>query len=404
MTTIQVNRSSSLLQVATALGCDVEELIDLNNIVEMPVNCAMELDHLRVPAQLNSSAHGFGMVATVAEAAQRCRATLVKRPIPTTLGCPPRPKRLIENPFRRIRHAIDAETSRVSELGDLGGVDIMTAIDDSSTRNILKDIAAEVATPWLKSLTSCNHVFDQAATFEPIPRGPMHHALAHPIPSASYSSERSLDPAEAAIVEFLVLDGGSRVKECWEVLSSSPLKILRDAIDCNMRSLPHAVTSNSMMFIHGTFFVDDSVPDGEFCDLSEPIRHWVLDDHSRPYGSCQVFSMNTTPIDHIVMRMGETCLFRHIGHCDHLFVFRNVRLPNAGDKRSDFPRRTFLAQERALLCDVCSRAPARLAVYGDTLCPFHPTVLCRRCTDLLHPSGSEPPGTVSFQLPSGVLC
>jgi hypothetical protein len=200
----------------------------------------------------------------------------------------------------------------------------------------------------------------------------------------------STAPVGAADAEVVidVADRGNAgaLGERWVALASQPLSVLRDALGCQRDLLPYPSSGNALIFAGGAFFVDQRPRD--FADMSAPIREFgAAVDAPGPFTACPVYPMDT-PFADVVLHIGEQCVVRHYGLCDHTFAVTRVRplpAPAAQLQRSAYPHRVFVAPQPVTLCDVCRTTPASVATYGDRLCPTNPTLFCAECCAMLHP-------------------
>ncbi|KAI5689531.1 snRNAactivating protein of 50kDa MW C terminal [Leishmania braziliensis] len=196
-------------------------------------------------------------------------------------------------------------------------------------------------------------------------------------------------------------------REVWAVLSCQPLVALLDAIDCPTTRDPLTTSRNAFLFIRGVFYIDDRHRShGDFADLSEVIRrNDPLQDASsfhalehQGFARCPVRSAAETAFKDLNVKMGESCLLRHCGGCDHYFFLSHVRSLTGYPRteRHEFPHRVAKARDQARRCLLCRLFPATVVLYEDPLSPESPAFYCAVCFDLLH-SGDTPEEAAQYQ-------
>ncbi|CAJ1993284.1 small nuclear RNA gene activation protein (SNAP) 50 [Leishmania donovani] len=196
-------------------------------------------------------------------------------------------------------------------------------------------------------------------------------------------------------------------REVWAVLSCQPLVALLDAIDCPATRDPLTTSRNAFFFIHGVFYIDDRHrAQADFVDLSEVIRgNDPLQDASsfhapehQGFSRCPVKSAAETAFKDLNIKMGESCLLRHCGGCDHYFFLSHARSLSGYPRkeRHEFPHRVAKVRDQARRCLLCRLFPATIALYEDPLSPESPAFYCAVCFDLLH-SGDTPEEAAQYQ-------
>ncbi|KPA86576.1 putative Small nuclear RNA protein activation protein 50 [Leptomonas pyrrhocoris] len=184
-------------------------------------------------------------------------------------------------------------------------------------------------------------------------------------------------------------------RETWAVLSCQPLTALLDAVDCATVRDPLHTSRNALFFIHGAFYIDDRHRDAhDFQDLSKVIcTNDPLQDpltfeaaEHQGFGRCPVKSAATTTFKELEVKMGEYCLLRHCGGCDHYFYLSHVRSLRGYPRkeRAEFPHRVAKVRDQARRCLLCRLFPSTVVVYEDPLSPESPAYYCAVCFDVLH--------------------
>lgn len=367
-----------------------QQLLEYTADETLPIGTEIQL-----PPQLFVRGHCYGAYFNVHNAGEKLRRAQNSPLLSAPLLKPP--TRRLVSPVQRLVTAIREEAEKYSdEVGEENAGDPLL-VDCRPVQKEIEKIASELSQCELHSfqvkeiITRCSIKRKDNV---------LHSSTLQTVPDSCR------DPVEhgATVVSITVLEPHSitSVQEVWTVVEAQPLTVLTDAIQCKTSLLPYPAMKNSFLFIAGCFYIDDREPDA--VDLSEVIRKWR---NGAAYGSCPALSQSKTTFGDLHIKFNEMCVFRHNGNCDHYFFFSAVDLlPKQEGQltRANFPRRTFLAPERAAMCDVCSHLPATIIVYGDRLTPRNPTLFCPACYEVLHTDGEgreKNDGFVKYELPQG---
>lgn len=212
----------------------------------------------------------------------------------------------------------------------------------------------------------------------------------------------------------------SYVSEEWLVLGGTPLCDLRDAIYClmdenvrsvdmyynNMREQQGSDRKNiydqgAYFYIEGTFYEDRRHDPGE--DLSRPIVEYLKTQSTSVIGKAGVeraaldnsfncVSMEDSCFSDLTIRLGTSApaLFCHQRCCEHLIVFKDVRLYNPlSDPRfvDQYPFKICspgVSLEHRRQCEVCETSSANKVTYEDVRTPHSPFYWCEQCFDKMH--------------------
>ncbi|GMT00755.1 hypothetical protein PENTCL1PPCAC_22929, partial [Pristionchus entomophagus] len=184
-----------------------------------------------------------------------------------------------------------------------------------------------------------------------------------------------------------------KVTDKLQLLGSSTLLDVKNAFQCpsdvsfaqDMSTiLPHPQYlakyrfPNSYFFIHDTFYVDDSVCDAEYTDLSEIVREWARDKSF--IGVMKVASMSKTRLVDIKARLGMPYLYVHQGQCEHLICFTDLRLWESRDMpHSYYPIKMQEKNFRRVCCIGCKMNTAEWVIIQSDRLPLTPAFVCHNC-------------------------
>jgi snRNA-activating protein complex subunit 3 len=212
----------------------------------------------------------------------------------------------------------------------------------------------------------------------------------------------------------------SYVSEEWLVLGSTPLCALRDAIYClmdeNVRSVDtyynnmreqqgsdrrNIYDQGAYFYIEGTFFEDRRHDPEE--DLSRPILEYlktqskyidriVGSERGAVDSSFNCVSMEDSCFSDLTIRLGPSApgLFCHQRCCEHLIVFKDVRLHNSLSDPKFLDQYPFkicspgVSLEHRRQCEVCETSSANKVTFEDVRTPHSPFYWCEQCFDKMH--------------------
>lgn len=212
----------------------------------------------------------------------------------------------------------------------------------------------------------------------------------------------------------------SYVSEEWLVLGSTPLCDLRDAIYClmdeNVRSVDtyynnmreqqgsdrrNIYDQGAYFYIEGTFFEDRRHDPEE--DLSRPILEYlktqskyidriVGSERGAVDSSFNCVSMEDSCFSDLTIRLGPSApgLFCHQRCCEHLIVFKDVRLHNSLSDPKFLDQYPFkicspgVSLEHRRQCEVCETSSANKVTFEDVRTPHSPFYWCEQCFDKMH--------------------
>lgn len=213
----------------------------------------------------------------------------------------------------------------------------------------------------------------------------------------------------------------SYVSEEWLVLGSTSLCDFRDAIYClmdknvqnveeyynNMREQQGSDTKKiydrgAYFYVEGTFFEDRRHNPAE--DLSKPILEYLekqvrtsstassRNSKDLEGNSFNCISMEGICFNDLTVRLGSSApgLFCHQRCCEHLIVFKDIRLHNPLSDPKYVDQYPFkicspgVSLEHRRQCEVCETGSANKITYEDVRTPHSPFYWCEECFDKMH--------------------
>lgn len=180
------------------------------------------------------------------------------------------------------------------------------------------------------------------------------------------------------------------------VLGSQKLTDLRDNIICindlsvcqdlsaspqlrHLTHLPNAAREfpSGFLYINGVFYSDMRNPNAK--DYSETIKLWA--EKRTEIGPMTTKKMEDTYVRDLEPRLGYPYVFVHLGNCEHIVVFVDVRLKHKQDVQdpSCYPINWGQPVKLATKCSLCSLNLANWIAKGDPRLPQENSLLCDCC-------------------------
>lgn len=190
--------------------------------------------------------------------------------------------------------------------------------------------------------------------------------------------------------EFVICKPNSLEEmETWAVLSCQKLTTLISAIRCPFEAKLNSLHS-SFLFVGGSFYID-----GEE-DISRTIRTFnpgsELDvEGNASFASCPVKVAKQVTFGELALRLGQLCVFRHFGTCDHYFYLRGVKSLFSPQMTKDhhlYPLCIEKRREVVIRCVLCKKFPSSVALYEKHESSALPLYLCDICYELFY-EGTE---------------
>ncbi|EGG18980.1 hypothetical protein DFA_02223 [Cavenderia fasciculata] len=176
----------------------------------------------------------------------------------------------------------------------------------------------------------------------------------------------------------------SKIQE-FLVIGSQKLTDLRDKIYCMRDNILDGWKRKSCFFFINNVFYND-LREPENIPYSNTINEWILKKGDTSGGSFLERDMSLYCFNEMDISIGEKYLYCNQGNCEHILVFKQMRLINAKDsfKRSDYPIETYHAKLRRKKCKVCEIYPAKFVTVGDKLVDETPYFFCEECYRIFH--------------------
>lgn len=187
----------------------------------------------------------------------------------------------------------------------------------------------------------------------------------------------------------------------FRVLGSQNLTELRDTIPCTLDQqpigkytedpfLPQDIVCKDLFkaghfFIENTFYHDHRV-ESSVNDLSKPIlAHAKENDIEIPENVREV-NMEDFTFDDLNLCLGCPYLYVHQGNCEHIMIFKDIRLLHPMDcmSRSSYPIAMSRSRTKSEACKVCDHLHAKWMTTNDELSDQNPSFFCDPCFKMLH--------------------
>lgn len=201
-----------------------------------------------------------------------------------------------------------------------------------------------------------------------------------PVSQIYSSAQRKMSP--------FVLDQQMKVLGCQKLIK------LRESINCvsdiavigdfsENPDLPQInrskdIYKSGFFFINNTFYNDLSNPNNR--DYSEVIVKWAKEPN-RGIGPFQKKLMEETNFIDLDIQLGYPYLYLHQGNCEHLIVFKDLRLIHPDDSHviNHYPMYQETYSKKSLHCMICENRIVRWITYDNSRLPYDPFFFCNSC-------------------------
>ncbi|KAF9966611.1 small nuclear RNA activating complex, polypeptide 3 [Mortierella alpina] len=126
-------------------------------------------------------------------------------------------------------------------------------------------------------------------------------------------------------------------------------------------------------------------------DYGEVIIDWVANNPERKldpdFANLRKKHMHDTLIQDLSIRINHPYLLVHQGNCEHLLIFRDLRLfSHRYDdlNRLSYPKPVFKSKQIRHCCRMCNTNPAFYITIDDRLAGETPSYFCEECYDVFH--------------------
>ncbi|OQR94793.1 snRNA-activating protein complex subunit 3 [Achlya hypogyna] len=176
-------------------------------------------------------------------------------------------------------------------------------------------------------------------------------------------------------------------------LASQSLLTLANSIYCVAHAHLKNFDSGCKLFYMDKVFMDPVLPEG-YGGTHYPgeIRYWMdslpmLRLHEQfPGFKSRPLSMATTRLGDLDLRFDVPYLFLHLGSCEHVLYFRNMRLLHDGDETDigEYPIRLHTSGRVHQKCLICHNHAAKHVTFDDPLALEDPMFYCESCYFMAH--------------------
>lgn len=222
------------------------------------------------------------------------------------------------------------------------------------------------------------------------------------VQAGSESAERITGPEVVLSVALYHPIKITKVQE-FLVTGKQTLSELRDKIYCPSDSIvvgehsenPEFTTlttakdicPSGFIFIEGVFYNDRRHELSR--DYSKVIMDWTNRKHGGQlprYGVCNSKRMEVTRFEDLAIKLGYPYVYVHQGNCEHLLIFRDLRMLHMDDPQiiSGYPFRVFRTRPKRQRCMICSIYVAKWVTRNDLLMSEDPSLFCEKCFKSLH--------------------
>lgn len=126
-------------------------------------------------------------------------------------------------------------------------------------------------------------------------------------------------------------------------------------------------------------------------DYSQIILDWVEESPERKrqpgFGNLQKKYMHDPQIHQLSVRLNQPYLFVHQGDCEHILMFRDLRLYSQRHddlNRLSYPRQVYKGKTTSHMCKMCKINKAFYVTVDDRLAGETPCYFCEQCYDSFH--------------------
>ncbi len=198
----------------------------------------------------------------------------------------------------------------------------------------------------------------------------------------------------------------------FQVDGSQMLSSLKDSMSCLSDSVQLSVEHRSPRHRSGYFFIENvfynDLRDPECIDYSEfvffilqmlvkvkltrpcrPIIQWIQTKEraSQPgLGMYETARIDQVRFIDLTLRLNYPYLYCHQGNCEHLLIFKEIRLVHPTDPphQVSYPLQTYLTKTMPPVCQICQLFPGERVTWNDLGAPDQPYVWCHQCFQEFH--------------------
>uniref|UniRef100_T1IMF6 snRNA-activating protein complex subunit 3 n=1 Tax=Strigamia maritima TaxID=126957 RepID=T1IMF6_STRMM len=186
-----------------------------------------------------------------------------------------------------------------------------------------------------------------------------------------------------------------KMEQQFKVLGSQKLTVLRDKFIClgdnsilkdcsdhpdlKLDNKAKDVFTSGLFYINGTLYND--MRNAQSRDNSRAIIEWANEYTDMEIGPFESRLMEETRFLDLKLRLGYPYLYQHLGDCEHLMVFQDVRLMNCEDCQdvARYPIVSGVSCRHRVICMVCRHLTAKWVTTGNRRLNADPFFFCDSC-------------------------
>lgn len=394
--------STTLLDISQKNQFFVSDLLSLNpDIIDGSGLVALECGtEVKLPKTLRArgTAQGPAFIIKDEETRLQLLDEAVKKRC-TLMNPLPLPRRKIQSQTETILSHAYAEANRqldtvseaIARMGETHGADesmvkkqVHHLVDVTSVQKKMMELERQFSPEnvHLHSYKESNQVLMLESTSRRSESVATPNVRPH---SSSSDNNNTCDHEHTHRWEFVVCRPNSlETQETWAVLSCQKLTTLMSVISCSFRDrLPDM--ESAFLFVNGTFYVDGQEDLSEVIRLFDPTSVKGGVGENKSFYDCPVRRAAEVTIGELKLRVGEMCVFRHLGKCDHYFYLEGVsdlRIPGVSKDAAYYPAQISKKREKVIRCLYCKTFPSTVAVYENKSPTDSPIYVCDICYEL----------------------
>lgn len=146
---------------------------------------------------------------------------------------------------------------------------------------------------------------------------------------------------------------------------------------CFLEFITNNDLKHALFYINKNIYVDN-LPDEVTKNHAKTMKEWTQT-HGHFIGD--ILSMDTKLLD-LEVRIGEPYVYQHLGQCEHLFIFNEIKFAQTNDclGKHSYPRVISVAKEKLKNCIFCSKCVSSVVmVCDDDRTPVSVNHMCEPC-------------------------
>jgi len=306
---------------------------------------------------------------------------------------------LIEKEKEECARSLDTDTQTIEELEEVCSIDHLKCDFDSRfdymKYQVTKEFPEKDAPMETVKLTKMNKTKLEHLYYVSY--------FADSVDEKAKKGEKKIADGEVILVASVLYSSKKKVMQEYLLLPEQTLSDFRDVIGCPSDEVTLGEQSNnqklvdtqvakdvygsSYFFIEGCFYNDTRNPLNR--DYSKLLIEWAKspERYTVPgLGYLKSTKMEEQSFGNLEVRLGYPYLYCHQGDCEHIIVFKDIRLANNEHPKyvSSYPYRYYEAYRRRRRCSVCNIHLVKWITVNDELAFEHPSFFCEKCFNYLH--------------------